>query len=64
MGNRSIHRDVKIAAINLDEQNILTLKQILACVGFSRRTFYGAGHLVTAGCTARKFILQSSLAFL
>lgn len=45
MGNRKIHRSVKIAAINLYEQNILSLKQILACVGFSRRTFYRVLHL-------------------
>ncbi|KAK6972291.1 hypothetical protein R3P38DRAFT_3240036 [Favolaschia claudopus] len=40
MPNRSISRDVKIAAVNLYEQDILTLKQILDCVGFSRRTFF------------------------
>ncbi|KAJ7300436.1 hypothetical protein DFH08DRAFT_919265 [Mycena albidolilacea] len=40
MGNRKISRDVKIAAINLYEQNILSLKQILDCVDFSRRTLY------------------------
>ncbi|KAJ7304767.1 hypothetical protein DFH08DRAFT_918686 [Mycena albidolilacea] len=40
MGNRSISRDVKIAAINLYEQGHLSLQQILACVGFSESTFY------------------------
>jgi transposase len=40
MGNRSISRDVKIAAINLYEQGHLSLHQILACVGFSESTFY------------------------
>ncbi|KAJ7690878.1 Homeodomain-like protein [Mycena rosella] len=40
MGNRSIHRDVKITAINLYEQGHLSLKDILSCVGFSRSTFF------------------------
>ncbi|KAJ7120563.1 hypothetical protein C8R43DRAFT_1090895 [Mycena crocata] len=45
MGNRHISRDVKIAAINLYELGHLSLKDILACVGFSRRTFYRILHL-------------------
>ena len=40
MVNRSISCNVKIAAINLYKQNILSVKQILASVGFSRRTFF------------------------
>lgn len=40
MGNRSISRDLKIAALNLYEHGHLSLKQILACVGFSRSTFF------------------------
>ncbi|KAK6981405.1 hypothetical protein R3P38DRAFT_3234170 [Favolaschia claudopus] len=40
MGNRSISRDVKIAALNLYEKGHLPLKSILACVGFSRSTFF------------------------
>ncbi|KAJ7155273.1 hypothetical protein C8R46DRAFT_910685 [Mycena filopes] len=40
MGNRKISRDVKIAALNLYERGHLPLKEILACVGFSRRTFF------------------------
>lgn len=40
MVNSSISHDVKIAAINLYEQNILSVKQILASMGFSRRTFF------------------------
>ncbi|KAJ6505673.1 hypothetical protein C8R47DRAFT_967791 [Mycena vitilis] len=40
MGNRSISRDVKIAALNLFEHGRLSLKEILKCVGFSRRTFF------------------------
>ncbi|KAJ6529201.1 hypothetical protein B0H19DRAFT_968465 [Mycena capillaripes] len=45
MGNRAIHRDVKIAALNLWEQGHLKLKDILSCVGFSRRTFFRVLHL-------------------
>jgi transposase len=40
MSNRSISRDLKIAALNLYEHGHLSLKQILACVGFFRRTFF------------------------
>jgi hypothetical protein len=40
MGNCSISRDLKIAALNLYEQGHLPLKTILSCVGFSRRTFF------------------------
>ncbi|KAJ7170630.1 hypothetical protein C8R43DRAFT_1085195 [Mycena crocata] len=45
MGNRRISRDVKIAALNLYQQNQLTLSEILDCVGFSRRTFFRILHL-------------------
>jgi transposase len=45
MGNRRISRDVKIAALNLYEQGHLSIKQILACVGFSRSTFFRVLHL-------------------
>ena len=37
---RKISRDVKLAAINLHEQNVLSLEQILDCVGFSESTFW------------------------
>jgi transposase len=37
---RKISQDVKIAALNLYECDILPLEDILACVGFSKRTFY------------------------
>ena len=37
---RKISADVKLAAMRLYEQNILTLDQILDCVGFSERTFW------------------------
>ncbi|KAJ7433077.1 hypothetical protein B0H11DRAFT_1834238 [Mycena galericulata] len=37
---RKISRDVKIAPINLWERGHLPLKEILACVGFSRSTFF------------------------
>ncbi|KAJ7304645.1 hypothetical protein DFH08DRAFT_758666 [Mycena albidolilacea] len=40
MGNRRISRDVKIAALNLYEQGHLSIKKILAWVGFSRSTFF------------------------
>ena len=40
MGNRRISPDVKIAAIRLYERRLLPLRQILECVGFSRRTFF------------------------
>ena len=40
MGNRSVNRDLKIAALNLYEQGHLPLKTILSCVGFSRSTFF------------------------
>lgn len=37
---RKISRDVKLAAVNLHQQNILSLEQILDCVGFSESTFW------------------------
>ena len=37
---RHISRDVKIAAIQLAERQLLPLNDILLCCGFSRRTFY------------------------
>ena len=37
---RAIHRDVKIAAIQLSEQQLLPLNDILLCCGFSRSTFF------------------------
>ena len=40
MGCRKISRNVKIAAIKLYKQDILTLDDILACCGFSESTFY------------------------
>ena len=40
MGFRHISRDVKLAAIRLYELNLLSLEDILQCVGFSERTFY------------------------
>ncbi|KAJ7704016.1 hypothetical protein B0H17DRAFT_1157081 [Mycena rosella] len=40
MGFRHIHRDVKIAALNLYEGGLLSLPQILDALGFSERTFY------------------------
>ncbi|KAG2346988.1 hypothetical protein BDR05DRAFT_974123 [Suillus weaverae] len=39
MGNRKISPDLKLAAICLHERGILTTREILECVGFSRRTF-------------------------
>ncbi|KAG2133386.1 hypothetical protein BD769DRAFT_1354128, partial [Suillus cothurnatus] len=35
-----ISRDVKLAAVKLHEQNILSLEQILDCVGLSESTFW------------------------
>jgi transposase len=37
---RKISRDIKIAVLNLYESDISPLEDILACVGFSKRTFY------------------------
>ncbi|KAJ8583201.1 hypothetical protein M405DRAFT_702418, partial [Rhizopogon salebrosus TDB-379] len=37
---RKISRDVKLAAINLHEHQHLPLEDILACVGFSKSTFW------------------------
>jgi transposase len=37
---RIIHRDVKIAAIQLAERQLLPFNDILLCCGFSRRTFF------------------------
>ncbi|KAG2128567.1 hypothetical protein DEU56DRAFT_872655 [Suillus clintonianus] len=37
---RKISRDVKLAAINLYENYMLSLEQILDCVGFSESTFW------------------------
>ncbi|KAJ8586077.1 hypothetical protein M405DRAFT_691548, partial [Rhizopogon salebrosus TDB-379] len=36
---RSISRDVKFAAIHLHEHQLLSLENILVCVGFSESTF-------------------------
>jgi transposase len=40
MGNRRISADVKMAAIRLWERDLLSLEDILDCVGFSRSTFF------------------------
>jgi transposase len=37
---RKISRDVKLTAVKLHEQNVLSLEQILDCVGFSEHTFW------------------------
>ena len=37
---RAIHRNVKIAAIQLSEQQLLPLNDILLCCGFSQSTFF------------------------
>lgn len=37
---RSISRDLKFAALNLYASDLLSLEDILACVGFSRSTFF------------------------
>jgi transposase len=39
MGNRKISPDLKLAAVRLHERGVLTTREILECVGFSRRTF-------------------------
>ncbi|KAG2050056.1 hypothetical protein BDR06DRAFT_892370, partial [Suillus hirtellus] len=39
MGNRKISPDLKLAAVRLHKRGILTTREILECVGFSRRTF-------------------------
>ena len=40
MVHHTIHRDVKIAAIQLSERQLLPLNDILLCCGISRSTFY------------------------
>jgi transposase len=40
MGFRKVSRDVKIAAIKLNERGLLELQDILDCCGFSMRTWY------------------------
>jgi transposase len=40
MPYRKISRDVKLAAVNLYERNLLTIGQIVGCVGFTERTFW------------------------
>jgi transposase len=35
-----ISRDLKLAAVNLFEHNLLTIRQIVDCVGFSERIFW------------------------
>jgi transposase len=40
MGFRVISRDVKIAAVQLYERELLDLEDILDCCGFARRTWY------------------------
>jgi transposase len=37
---RKISRDLKLAAMNLYERELVSLDDILDCVGFSKRTFY------------------------
>lgn len=39
MGNRRISDDLKVAAMNLYDRRLLSVRDILDCVGFSRRTF-------------------------
>jgi transposase len=47
---RLISRDVKLAAIRLHDHGVLTLNEILACCGFSLRTWYRIkAHLHTTG---------------
>ena len=40
MGNHRISPDIKLAAIHLYEHQLLPLRQILECVGFSQHTFF------------------------
>lgn len=40
MGNRRISRDLKLAAVKMYETKLLSLYDILDCVGFSRATFF------------------------
>jgi transposase len=40
MPYRRISRDLKLAAMNLYERELIPLEDILDCVGFSERTFY------------------------
>ena len=40
MPYRKISYDVKLAAVNLYERNLLTIRQIVGCVGFTERTFW------------------------
>lgn len=40
MGNRHISRDLKLCTLRLYDLDILSLNDILACVGFSRSTFF------------------------
>jgi len=40
MGNHRISPDIKLTAIHLYERQLLPLRQILECVGFSRHTFF------------------------
>jgi hypothetical protein len=47
MGFQHISHDVKIAAIQLHEQDLLELDDILQCCSFSARTFY---HILKLWC--------------
>ncbi|KAF5331499.1 hypothetical protein D9758_018266 [Tetrapyrgos nigripes] len=40
VARKKISDDIKLAAIHLYMNSLLDLKDILACVGFSRRTFF------------------------
>jgi hypothetical protein len=40
MGNHRISRNVKMAAIKLYDQDLLSLDNILDCCGLSESTFY------------------------
>ncbi|KAG1754122.1 hypothetical protein EDD22DRAFT_784605 [Suillus occidentalis] len=40
MPYRKISCDLKLAAVNLFEHNLLTIGQIVDCVGFTERTFW------------------------
>jgi transposase len=60
MGYRKVSPDVKLAAMKLYEQDILTLNQILDCVSFSERTFWriwklynNTGDVEPPTCTTR-----------
>jgi hypothetical protein len=68
MPYRKISRDLKLAAMNLYDRELVSLDDILDCVGFSERTFsmysdYG-GKLATLSNIQMDYVVDLAFLFL